>query len=160
MSHYRLWRLPACKAPQTFTIRPPFVFLQSYSCDWRLSHCKKYPEMLFHNTVWVWVRWISALGCVPGRRGGHRLEIWLRLTERTPAVTTASRWMGRFMKWALASPSTLLASCYTSPQGVSCFDAAQETPACCVAESVQCDSPQQLTGVWVRSWVKAKGLSE
>lgn len=29
-----------------------------------------------------------------------------------------------------------------------------------VAESVQRDSPQQLNGVWIRSWVQAKRLSE
>lgn len=72
--------------------------------------------------------------------GGHRSEIWLRLTERTPAVTTASLWMAK--SWAGSwnghsrPPSTLLASCYTSPQGVSGFDAAQETRWCCRKRAV------------------------
>lgn len=97
------------------------------------------------------------------RVGIHHLEIRFRWKERTTAVTTASLWMARsstgswkVLKTVLGSQlSTLLASCYTSPQGSSSFDAGQETRRLCR----KCAARQQLTGVWVRSWVRAKGLS-
>lgn len=64
----------------------------------------------------------------------HRLEIRFWWTKRTTFVTTASLWMARgsagswnVLKTVLGSQSTLLASCYTSPQGSSSFDAGQET---------------------------------